>query len=66
VLSLPAISVSRGDAQRLVLGQSVLVRGRDAPLAAGMVSVSTGGALVALAEMEQGALKPKRIFNLPR
>jgi len=66
VQALPAVNVSRGDAQRLVLGQSVLLRGRDAPLVAGLVSVSTGGALVALAEMEQGALKPKRIFNLPR
>ena len=66
VQALPAVNVSRGDAQRLVLGQSVLLRGRDAPLVAGLVCVSTGGALVALAEMEQGALKPKRIFNLPR
>jgi tRNA pseudouridine55 synthase len=66
VRALPAVNVSRGDAQRLVLGQSVLLRGRDAPLVGGMVCVSTGGALVALAEMEQGALKPKRIFNLPR
>jgi tRNA pseudouridine55 synthase len=66
VEALPAVNVSRGDAQRLVLGQSVLLRGRDAPMISGLVSVSTGGALVALAEMEQGALKPKRIFNLPR
>jgi hypothetical protein len=32
----------------------------------GMVSVSTQGALVALAEVEQGFLKPKRIFQIPR
>jgi hypothetical protein len=32
----------------------------------GMVSVSTHGSLVALAEIEQGALKPRRIFNLAR
>jgi tRNA pseudouridine55 synthase len=64
--ALPALNVSRSDAARLVLGQSVLLRGRDAPTGQGLVSVSTAGALVALAELEQGALKPKRIFNLPR
>jgi tRNA pseudouridine55 synthase len=64
--ALPALKVSRAEADRLALGQSVLVRGRDAPLVAGIVSVSTGEGLVALAEMHQGALKPKRIFNLPR
>jgi tRNA pseudouridine55 synthase len=64
--ALPALKVSRAEADRLALGQSVLVRGRDAPLVAGIVSVSTGEGLVALAEMHEGALKPKRIFNLPR
>jgi tRNA pseudouridine55 synthase len=64
--TLPALKVSRAEADRLALGQSVLVRGRDAPLVAGIVSVSTGEGLVALAEMHEGALKPKRIFNLPR
>jgi tRNA pseudouridine55 synthase len=64
--AVPALQVSRADADRLALGQSVLLRGRDAPLMAGMVSVSTQGSLVALAEIEQGALKPRRIFNLTR
>jgi len=64
--ALPALKVSRAEADRLPPGQSVLVRGRDAPLLAGIVSVSTGEGLVALAEMHEGALKPKRIFNLPR
>jgi tRNA pseudouridine55 synthase len=64
--ALPALSVSRADAQRLALGQPVLLRGRDAPLFEGLVAVSTQGELVALAEVEQGALKPRRIFNLPR
>jgi tRNA pseudouridine55 synthase len=64
--ALPTLKVSRADADRLALGQSVLVRGRDAPQFEGIVSVSTGEGLVALAEMHEGALKPKRIFNLPR
>jgi tRNA pseudouridine55 synthase len=62
--AVPALQVSRADADRLALGQSVLLRGRDAPIFEGMVSVSTQGLLVALAEIEQGALKPRRIFNL--
>ena len=47
--AVPALQVSRADADRLALGQSVLLRGRDAPFLAGVVSVSTQGSLVALA-----------------
>jgi tRNA pseudouridine55 synthase len=62
--ALPSLSVSQADAQRLALGQPVIVRGRDAPIFEGPVAVSAQGALIALGEMEQGALKPKRIFHL--
>jgi tRNA pseudouridine55 synthase len=64
--SLPSVNVSEPDAQRLAQGQSVFLRGRDAPIFEGEVAVSVSGALVALAEMEAGALHPRRIFNLPR
>jgi tRNA pseudouridine55 synthase len=64
--ALPALSISPADAQRLVLGQSVILRGRDAPILEGLVSVSARGSLVALGEVEQGSLKPRRIFHLPR
>jgi len=64
--ALPALRVSSADAGRLARGQSVLLRGRDAPVLAGWVSVSTQGALVALAEVEKGELRPRRVFNLPR
>ncbi len=64
--SLPAVRVSEPDAQRLAQGQSVFLRGRDAPIFEGPVAVSVSGNLVALAEMEAGALHPRRIFNLPR
>jgi tRNA pseudouridine55 synthase len=64
--ALPALSVSRADGQRLGLGQPVLLRGRDASLMRGIVSVSSDGTLVAIAEVLEGALKPTRIFNLPR
>jgi tRNA pseudouridine55 synthase len=58
--------VSRADASRLARGQAVLLRGRDAPLMQGLLAVSAQGGLVALAEIAQGELRPRRIFNLPR
>jgi tRNA pseudouridine55 synthase len=62
--NLPALAVSRADAARLARGQSVLLRGRDAPILEGWVAVSVQGDLIALAEVEQGELRPRRIFNL--
>ncbi|HWF95615.1 MAG TPA: tRNA pseudouridine(55) synthase TruB [Xanthobacteraceae bacterium] len=64
--ALPAMVVSRADAARLARGQSVLLRGRDAPLMEGWVAVSVQGSLLALAEVEKGELRPRRIFNLAR
>jgi tRNA pseudouridine55 synthase len=61
---IPAVSVGPDDAQRIRMGQPVFLRGRDAPILEGTVTVSARGALIALAEIEQGALKPKRIFHL--
>jgi tRNA pseudouridine55 synthase len=61
---LPALTVSRADAGRLARGQGVLLRGRDAPIMEGWVAVSVQGQLIALAEIEQGELRPRRIFNL--
>jgi tRNA pseudouridine55 synthase len=66
VAALPALQVSSSDAGRLARGQAVLLRGRDAPVMGGWVSVSSGGALIALAQVEKGELRPRRIFNLPR
>jgi tRNA pseudouridine55 synthase len=63
--ALPALSVSRADAGRLARGQAVLLRGRDAPRIEGWVAVFVQGSLVALAEVEKGELRPRRIFNLP-
>jgi tRNA pseudouridine55 synthase len=63
---MPSVSIGQDDARRIVTGQPVLLRGRDAPAMDGTVTVSAGGALIALAEVEQGSLRPKRIFHLPR
>jgi tRNA pseudouridine55 synthase len=61
---LPALNVSRADAARLARGQAVLLRGRDAPIMSGIAAVFTQGELIALADVTQGELQPRRIFNL--
>jgi tRNA pseudouridine55 synthase len=61
---IPALAVSGEQAHRLRLGQSVLLRGANAPVAADAVLVTTGGRPVGLASIEQGSLKPRRLFNL--
>ena len=61
--ALLCVAVSQNDAARLHRGQPVLLRGRDAPVLGGQVYVTAGGELVALAEIEQGELVPKRVFK---
>ena len=61
---IPALAVSRADAARLQRGQAVLMRGRDAPVLRGQVSVTVSGRLIALAEVDRGEIVPKRVFNL--
>jgi len=61
---IPALAVTRADAARLHRGQAVLLRGRDAPKSTGTVYVTVAGRLLALAEVGNGELIPKRVFNL--
>lgn len=61
---IPALAISRADAARLQRGQTVLLRGRDAPLLRGTVYVTASGDLVALADVDRGEIVPKRVFNL--
>jgi tRNA pseudouridine55 synthase len=61
---IPALAVTRADAARLHRGQAVLLRGRDAPNSSGTVYVTVAGRLLALAEIANGELIPKRVFNL--
>jgi tRNA pseudouridine55 synthase len=61
---IPALAVTRADAARLHRGQAVLLRGRDAPNCSGTVYVTVAGRLLALAEVGNGELIPKRVFNL--
>jgi tRNA pseudouridine55 synthase len=61
---IPALAVTRADAARLYRGQAVLLRGGDAPNSSGTVYVTVAGRLLALAEIGNGELIPKRVFNL--
>jgi tRNA pseudouridine55 synthase len=60
---LPEIAVSSSDAARLRRGQSVLLRGRDAPAIAGTVHAVCAGATVAIGDIERGEFHPKRVFH---
>jgi tRNA pseudouridine55 synthase len=61
---IPALAVDGEKAQRLRQGQPVLLRGANAPIAEDAVLVTSGGKPVGIAAIEQGSLKPKRLFNL--
>jgi len=61
---IPALAVKDAEAQRLKQGQSVLLRGTNAPIACDAVLVTWGSKPLGLCSIEQGSLKPKRLFNL--
>jgi tRNA pseudouridine55 synthase len=60
---IPAIPVSRDMAGRLMRGQSIILRGREAPLS-GKVYATCNGVLIAVGDVERGELVPHRVFNL--
>jgi tRNA pseudouridine55 synthase len=62
---IPALAISGSDAAQLKRGKPVIIRGRDAPIHHGLIYATSRGTLVALGEVEQGELRPVRVFNLP-
>ena len=58
------LNVSPSDAADLTQGRSILIRGRDAPVLSGAAYAVSKGRIVALGELEKGALHPTRVFNL--
>lgn len=60
---LTELSISQNDAARLLRGQSVLVRGRDAPITTGPSYATCKGSLIAVGEIEKGEMRPIRVFN---
>ena len=61
---LPHLKLPSSDASRVVRGQGVILRGRDAPIFSGQAYATHQGRLVALVEVERGELRPTRVFNL--
>ena len=60
---LPQLSVAAPDAARIARGQSVLIRGRDAPIMAGDAYAVCRGQPIAIGVLEQGEFRPVRVFN---
>ena len=61
---IPALAVLGIDAAKLRQGQTVLLRGANAPISEAAVLVRSGTELVGIGEVSQGTLKIKRLFNL--
>ena len=61
---LTRILVDRADASRLRRGQSMLLRGADAP-PEGLAYAACSGVVVAVGAIAGGELVPARVFNLP-
>ena len=63
LLQVPCVVVDSTLAARLRRGQSIILRGRDAPVE-GVVYASCGGVPVAFGEVACGEMQPSRVFNL--
>ena len=59
-----AVLVDQSQAFSLRQGRAIILRGRDAPINEELVVAKYRGKPVALASIEKGMLKPKRVFNL--
>jgi len=61
---IPAVLIDQSQALSLRQGRAIILRGRDAPVNKDLVVAKYRGNPVALASVEKGMLKPKRVFNL--
>jgi tRNA pseudouridine55 synthase len=60
---LAVLNVGHAEAARLLNGQPILIRGRDAPYQPGLTYALCKGNLVAVGEIDRGELHPIRVFN---
>jgi tRNA pseudouridine55 synthase len=60
---MAGFDVARKDAARLLQGQPVIIRGRDAPPDVAACYTMCSGQLIALGRVEKGQLLPMRVFN---
>jgi tRNA pseudouridine55 synthase len=59
---LPQVAISDDAANKIRLGNPVIIRGRDAPVEADEACATARGRLVAIGAIEAGMFKPKRVF----
>ncbi len=60
---LPELALSANDAARLRRGQSVILRGRDVPVAVALAHATSAGESIAIGEIERGQFHPRRVFR---
>ncbi len=60
---LPQVAITDEAANRIRLGNPVVIRGRDAPVEADEACATARGKLVAIGAIEAGMFKPKRVFT---
>ena len=60
--ALPHLAITDDQAHRLKMGNPILVRGRDAPIAESEAYATARGKLVAIGEIGEGEFRPKRVF----
>ncbi|QLF68999.1 tRNA pseudouridine(55) synthase TruB [Peteryoungia desertarenae] len=61
--ALPQIRISDDQAHRLKMGNSIILRGRDAPVAEPEAVALAGGRLIAIGEIAGGEFHPRRVFG---
>jgi tRNA pseudouridine55 synthase len=60
---IPEIAVGAPDAARIGRGQSVILRGRDAPSPVPAAQATHAGRTIAIGEVAEGQFHPKRVFG---
>lgn len=60
---LPRIDVSEDQAHRIRMGNPIILRGRDAPIATDDACAFARGALLAIGEVADGEFRPRRVFK---
>jgi len=61
---IPALAVATADAARLKHGQSVILRGANAPVEEPAVLVTWQGEAIAIGEVSGGLLRPRRVLSV--
>jgi tRNA pseudouridine55 synthase len=60
---LPRIDVSDDQAHRIRMGNPIILRGRDAPVATDDACAFVRGALLAIGDVAEGEFRPRRVFK---